>query len=307
MKKLIILVLVALLVPVCADAQSRKKSKTISPIMEGKQKVRKSDYPDTIWKFTAFDAKTKYYLNFDYTQFPTILEKRRPKFEEFTPVMNYLQMVARAPMRICALYAVNPEVTDADEIASIKETAEQEALASLMTLTNWMKEKEMRNKVQIQVVQVDCRYWQGPEYFFTDQTHDPLIHVGLVMYFGTKKMDLFPSAAANAKTFNDVKFFPNDATIVDSYGVLLDSLATYLKDNDRLEVLLTGYSDNTGTEVYNTGLSRQRAVEIKKELMRRGIPDYRIEIIAKGSADPLGDNNDYEGRIKNNRVSIKIQ
>ena len=307
MKKIIILVLVALLVPVCADAQSKKKGKTISPIMEGKQKVRKSDYPDTIWKFTAFDAKTKYYLDFDYTQFPTILEKRRPKFGDFSPVMNYLQMVARAPMRICALYAVNPEVTDEDEIENIKQTAQTEALESLMSLVNWMKEEEMRNKVQVQVVQIDWRYWQGSEYFFTEQTPDPLIHAGLVMYFGTKKIDLFPSAAENAKTFNDVKFFPNDATIVESYNVLLDSLTSYLQSDDRLEVLLTGYSDNTGTEVYNKGLSRQRAVEIKKELIRRGISEYRIEVVAKGSEDPIGDNNDYEGRIMNNRVSIKIQ
>ena len=118
---------------------------------------------------------------------------------------------------------------------------------------------------------------------------------------------MFPSAAEGAKTFKDVKFFPNDATVVESWEPMLDSLAVYLQQNERLEVLLRGYSDNTGTEAYNVGLSRQRAVEIKKRLIARGISDYRIEIEAKGTADPIGDNSTYEGRIANNRVAIIIQ
>lgn len=308
MKRIILLVLVAMLLPAAAQAQGQKKGKKeVSPIIEGKQKVRKADYPDTIWKFTSFDGKIRYYSSFDYTQLPAILEARKPKFGAFTPVMNYLQTVARAPMRICAVYAVNPTITDEDEISSIKAEAEREALVALSSLTEWMKAHEMKNKVQVNVAQIDHRYWQGQEYFTTAQTADPLIHVGLILYFGTKKIDLFPSAAEGAKTFNDIKFFPNDATVVESYEVMLDSLATYLIDNDRLEVMLTGYSDNRGTESYNTALSRQRCVEIRKALVKRGVPDYRIEIVPKGSANPIGDNNTYEGYIQNNRVEVKIQ
>ena len=165
----------------------------------------------------------------------------------------------------------------------------------------------MKNKLQLNVAQVDYRYWQGTEYFTTEQSADQLIHVGVLLYFGTKKVNLFPSAAEGAKSFKDVKFFPNDATVVESWEPMLDSLAVYLQENERLEVLLRGYSDNSGTEAYNLGLSRQRAVEVKKRLTARGISDYRIEIEAKGTADPIGDNATYEGRIANNRVAIIIQ
>ena len=48
-------------------------------------------------------------------------------------------------------------------------------------------------------------------------------------------------------------------------------------------------------------------MEVKKALLMRGIDASRIEIIAKGDADPIGDNSTYEGRIANNRVNIKIQ
>ena len=131
--------------------------------------------------------------------------------------------------------------------------------------------------------------------------------MGYILYFGTKKVDLFPSAASGAKEFRAVKFFPNDATVVESYEPLMDELAQYLSENERLEVLLRGYTDNSGTDAYCTGLARQRATEIKKKLVARGISEFRVEIEAKGSSDPIGDNDTYEGRIANNRVTITIQ
>ncbi|MBO4307295.1 MAG: OmpA family protein [Bacteroidales bacterium] len=307
MKKLILLLAVIMLMPAIAEAQKpRRGAKEVSPFIEGKQKVRKTDY-DSIWKFTVFDAKKIYFCNFDYSTIPTIIEDRRPEWGNFTPVMNYLTTVSRSPLRICAVFAINPNIQDDALRERLIEEAKAEALESLQAYQAWAAEKGLKNKLQLSVAQVDYRYWQGTEYFTKEQTSDALIHVGLLLYFGTKKIDMFPSAAAGAKTFNDVKFFPNDATVVESYEPMMDSLATYLRQNERLEVLLRGYSDNTGTEAYNMGLSRQRAVEIKKKLIARGIPEYRIEIEAKGTADPIGDNNTYEGRIANNRVAIIIQ
>lgn len=307
MKKLTLLLLVALLAPMAANAQNTKKgAKVVSPFIEGKQKVRKSDY-DSIWKFTTFDAKKIYYCDFDYSTIPTLTEERRPEWGNFTPVMNYLTTVARSPMRICAVFAVNPNVTDDAQREQLIEQGREEALEALKTYQAWAADEKLKNKLQLNVAQVDYRYWQGSDFFTTEQPADQLLHVGLLLYFGTKKINLFPSAAEGAKSFKDVKFFPNDATVVESWEPMIDSLATYLLQNERLEVLLRGYSDNTGTEAYNLGLSRQRAVEIKKRLVARGVSEYRIEIEAKGTADPIGDNSTYEGRIANNRVAIIIQ
>lgn len=308
MKRIIILMLALMLVPSFSIAQSKnsKKSKVVSPFVEGKQKVRKADY-DSIWKFTSFDAKKIYYCNFDYSQIPTLLEERHPEWGTFTPVMNYLTTVSRSPMRICALFAINPTIDDATRRNALIEQARNEALENLKMFTGWMSEEEMKNKVQINVAQIDNRYWQGSDYFVTEQPADEIIHVGVLMFFGTKKLNMFPSAADSAQKFTDVKFFPNDATVQPSYDSYLDGLANYLLQNERLEVMLRGYSDNVGTDAYNTGLSRQRAVEIKKKLVARNIPEYRIEIEAKGSADPIGDNSTYDGRIANNRVAVIIQ
>lgn len=307
MKRTLLVIALLLAVAPVAMAQSGKKgAKEVSPFIDGKQKVRQTDY-DSIWKFTTFDQKTIYFLPFDYSTLPTLLEERKPKWGCFEPVMNYLTTVTRSPMRICALWAINPKVDDPAIKASLSQKAQSEALEALQSLTAWMADKEMKNKVQLQVAQVDYRYWQGTDYFMKEQTDESLIHVGVLLFFGTKKIALFHSAGEGAQMFADVKFFPNDATVQPSWESHLDELANYLKQNDRLEVLLRGYTDNQGTEAYCIGLSRQRCVEVKKKLMARGIPDYRIEIEALGTADPIGDNATLEGRVANNRVSITIQ
>lgn len=309
MKRLIILIAALMLIPTFGMAQSakpKKGTKEVSPFVEGKQKVRMTDY-DSIWKFTSFDQKKIYFCDFDYSQMGTLVEERHPEWGNFNPVMNYLSTVSRSPMRICAIYAINPNINDPSRRRQLEEQAKEEALLSLNQLKDWMVNKEMKNKTQLMVAQVDYRYWQGTDYFVKPQTQDAIVHVGVLLFFGTKKIELFHSAGEGAKTFADVKFFPNDATVQPSWESYLDDLAEYLKQNDRFEVLLQGYSDNQGTEAYCMGLSRQRCVEIKKKLIARGIPEYRIEVEARGTADPIGDNSTREGQIANNRVAVSIQ
>lgn len=291
---------------VMAQKNNKKGKREVSPIIEGRQKVRKTDY-DSIWKFTTFDAKSKYYSPFDYTTMDAVVKMRPEGWGVFAPVVNYLATVSRSPMRMCAIFAINPKIEDEQLKQQLVEQARQEALNSYTIFQEWTQHKEMRNKIQFNVAQVDYRYWMGTEYFNVTQPEEDIIHLGYILYFGSKKVNLFPSAAEGAQTFKDVKFYPNDATIPDSYASYLDELATYLKTNERLEVLLCGYSDNTGTDAYNLGLSRQRAVEIKKALTRRGVDDFRIEIEAKGSDNPVGDNKTLNGRLANNRVTVTIQ
>ena len=310
MKKIVSLLVVALLVGVSLDAAAqakpKKSKKDASPFIEGRQKVRQTDF-DTLWQFTNFNTKgtNVYYSPYDYVDFNTVTTARKPNWGRMTPVVNYLQSVSRATMTMCAIYAVNPDIDDPQRRQALCEQARNEAKGALDAFDAWKKKEEMRNKVQYQVAEIDYRYFKGANYY-NEQSSEPIIRVGLLMYFGSKKRPIF-IPDTNNRTFEDIRFFPNDATIVESWLSQLDTLATYLKENERKGVLLSGYSDNQGTEAYCIGLSRQRAVEVKKALLMRGVEANRIEVEAKGDADPIGDNDTREGRIKNNRVSIKIQ
>lgn len=287
-----------------------KKGKKTEPIIDpnGKHKVRETAY-DTVWKFTTFDGKKSYFINFDYNKFRKIKWEKDDKrnWETFDPVMDYLTSAGRIPMHIYAIYAVNPNIKDQDTRDELIAKAQMEAVISLDYFRDILIDKEMKNKVAYKVAEIDWRYWKDETYYTEPQPEDDLIRVGLICDFSSKKVDLLESPAKNARTFAEIKFFANDATIQPSYNAELDDLANYLKQEKGLEVLLTGYSDNVGTETYNMGLSRQRAVEIKKALMKRGIAENRIEVIARGEDDPVGDNNTLAGRTANNRVSVKIQ
>ncbi len=308
MKKILLIVMACLVALGGAEAQKKpsKSKKKDSPVIEGRQKVRESDYK-TYDRFTQFTTKDmgRYYTPFDYTKVCAQTQERDPEWGTLQPVMNYLEKVSRATLTMCAIYAVNPSVESTKEHDRIAAQGRQEALKALECFDAWKVEQGWRNKIQYKVAEVDYRYFKGANYFDGAYT-DELIPVGLILYFGTKKKAVF-DPDTTSRTFQDIKFFPNDATIVDSWNTLLDELADYLKENDRKGVLLIGHSDSQGTEAYVVGLSRQRAVEVKKALVARGIDASRIDVEYKGAEQPVGDNSTYEGRVQNNRVNIKIQ
>lgn len=289
-----------------AQGNKGKGKKKDSPVIEGRQKIRQSDYR-SFDRFTQFGTKdtARYYCAFDYSRLGEMATQKKADWGDMQPVINYLQNVSRATMSICFLYAVNPSVLDPATHERLAAQGQKEALEAMAAFEKWKQRQQLRNKVQYKVAEIDYRYFKGA-YYNDDASAGDVLHAGVIMYFGSKKKPLI-SVETDNRVFNDIKFFPNDATVVDSWGTMLDELADYLKENDRKGVLLTGYSDNQGTEAYIMGLSRQRAVEVKKELLKRGIDANRVEVEAKGDADPLGDNATYEGRIQNNRVSIKIQ
>lgn len=314
MKKIFSLLLATIILLGGSDAvaQNNKKSKKgkknqTSTFVEGRQKVRESDY-DTFDKFTTFSSKstTLYYSPFDYTDFPALCVDNKPEWgENFRPVMNYLEKTSRATMTLCALFAINPDITDRTQRQELIEKAKSEAQASIDAFESWKARKVMRNKTQYKIAEIDYRYFKGTNYYNAQRNED-IIHVGVLLYFGSKKNAIFIPDTASSHTFPDIRFFPNDATIVESWIPVLDELAEYINSNDRKSVLLTGYADNQGTDAYIEGISRQRATEVKKALLLRGVDAARIEVEVKGDADPIGDNSTYEGRIENNRVSIKI-
>ena len=314
MKKIFCLLLATVILLGGSDAlaQNKKKGKKgkknqTSTFVEGRQKVRETDYA-TFDKFTTFSSKstTLYFTPFDYTDFPALCVDNNPEWgEEIKPVMNYMEKNTRATMTLCPIFAINPDITDRAQRQELIERAKSEAQASIDAYESWKSKKGMRNKAQYKIAEIDYRYFKGTNYY-NEQRPDDIIHVGVILYFGSKKNPIFMPDTASSHTFPDIKFFPNDATILESWFTTLDELAEYINANDNKSVLLTGYADNQGTDAYIEGISRQRATEVKKALLLRGVDAARIEIEVKGDADPIGDNSTYEGRIENNRVSIKI-
>ena len=85
----------------------------------------------------------------------------------------------------------------------------------------------------------------------------------------------------------------------------LGEIATMLKANPKLSVLIVGHTDSQGTYDYNIDLSRRRADAVVKTLVaRHGIEARRLRGAGVGMQAPTASNDDEEGRAKNRRVEI---
>ncbi len=84
----------------------------------------------------------------------------------------------------------------------------------------------------------------------------------------------------------------------DAMKLLDEVVAAAMAPDYKNHILLVGRTDRVGDAVHNKHLSKHRAIMVKKELIRRGIPPHRISIKAVGeTAGPHVD-------VHNRRVDI---
>ena len=86
----------------------------------------------------------------------------------------------------------------------------------------------------------------------------------------------------------------------------LDNVALYLKNNPGATLGITGHSDNQGTFEQNDQRAKERAENVKKYLISKGISPNRLLATGKGSIEPIASNKTEAGRKLNRRVEIKI-
>jgi outer membrane protein OmpA-like peptidoglycan-associated protein len=115
--------------------------------------------------------------------------------------------------------------------------------------------------------------------------------------------------AAFVAGYKDVAYFET-AKDMPIFGQLNEDSWTNLKNimdkNPDVNVTISGHTDNVGSAAANMKLSQNRANNIKKMLVEKGIPANRIAAIGKGETEPAESNATPEGRAKNRRIEITI-
>ena len=66
----------------------------------------------------------------------------------------------------------------------------------------------------------------------------------------------------------------------------LGKIASFLKENSSVRILIEGNADEIGSDEYNMGLGEKRARVAKKYLINYGISDNRLEITSYGKERP---------------------
>lgn len=86
----------------------------------------------------------------------------------------------------------------------------------------------------------------------------------------------------------------------------LDSVVTFLKENQTLKVSIFGHTDNQGNEQHNLRLSEKRAEAVAIYFSDNGIDNERMDFNGFGSTKSVGNNSTFLGRQRNRRVEIVI-
>ena len=88
----------------------------------------------------------------------------------------------------------------------------------------------------------------------------------------------------------------------------LDQIALYVKADPTVrEFFIDGHTDSVGTREDNLVLAQNRAEEVKRYLVSKGVPEKAIVSRWHGERYPVARNDDLMGRAKNRRVTIRLE
>ena len=89
----------------------------------------------------------------------------------------------------------------------------------------------------------------------------------------------------------------------------LEELATTLKNNSDLKILVEGHTDDQTVKAGasfqdNWELSTKRALAVVRQLIKNGVDASQVAAVGRGDQMPVGDNETTDGRAENRRTVI---
>jgi OOP family OmpA-OmpF porin len=106
--------------------------------------------------------------------------------------------------------------------------------------------------------------------------------------------------------FDRLTFDTGKATLQDSSTEQLQNIAAILKAYPKVKVKIGGYTDDTGNKEANLRLAQDRASNVMRELVQRGVDASRLAAEGYGEEHAVGDNSTFEGRQKNRRIALRV-
>jgi OmpA-OmpF porin, OOP family len=86
----------------------------------------------------------------------------------------------------------------------------------------------------------------------------------------------------------------------------LNKVVDFLKQNNSVEIEISGHTDNKGSDEYNENLSQGRSQSVVDYLISQGIDSFRLTAHGYGESKPIDSNDTDEGRANNRRVEFTV-
>ena len=120
------------------------------------------------------------------------------------------------------------------------------------------------------------------------------------------RVDDWGCALAAEIVLEGLSFEVNSASPRKSSYAVLDRAARTLLEYDGLRAEVAGHTDSQGPAAHNRKLSRERAEAVRLYLIGAGIDGSRLTARGYGEANPIADNSERFGRMRNRRVDLRI-
>jgi peptidoglycan-associated lipoprotein len=112
---------------------------------------------------------------------------------------------------------------------------------------------------------------------------------------------------AQEKGYIQDAYFDYDASTLSADAqTALQSSATWLKKNDKYNLLVEGHCDERGTEQYNLALGDRRANTAREYLAALGVDGSRIRTVSYGEERPFDAGHDDSSWAKNRRAHLVL-
>lgn len=105
---------------------------------------------------------------------------------------------------------------------------------------------------------------------------------------------------------NGLFFKPNSAILLPESNAELSRIQKIIEENTFRIIELSSHTHGYTSPSFADNITKQRLLVVKEELVKRGISTTNILINAFGKNAPLEPNNQIEGRLKNQRIDMKI-
>ncbi|MDD4181101.1 MAG: OmpA family protein [Victivallaceae bacterium] len=90
----------------------------------------------------------------------------------------------------------------------------------------------------------------------------------------------------------------------------LNKVAEFIRSRPELGIIVEGHCDDRGSEEYNRALGERRAISLRNQLVKLGVPDDNMKTVSFGEDRPAVPGTSAEARAKNRRgetIPAKMQ
>ena len=144
---------------------------------------------------------------------------------------------------------------------------------------------------------------------YIDTTSLPLLAVNTSKN-NKNKNKKSPVLSINPNAFKTILFDFSKSDLSSEAIADIEIVYNYLNENKNVTMEIIGHTDSKGLELFNVILSKKRASEIMRYLVKKGIDPKRLRSVGMGESQPVAPNENAdgtdnpEGRKQNRRVEF---